>query len=208
MSDCPNGELRDLLPELLHDRLPPAERQRAEAHLRVCAECREELALLRSLRGTLARRAAVDAAAIAAAIPAYRRTSRTGRSWSGWRAAAAVALLAGGTSVVVLQRGGDVARDSLVAVTASAPGGTTTVPAPGVPAAESPAVAVGTRPSASGAGAQGAASRELALGSSAVTELSDGELSTLLANLESLEALPSADVEPVPVTPIAPKGSE
>ncbi|OYV74079.1 MAG: hypothetical protein B7Z72_01020 [Gemmatimonadetes bacterium 21-71-4] len=50
MTDCPNAEVRDLLPDLLHDRLDEATRMRVEAHLRACEECRGELALLRSLR--------------------------------------------------------------------------------------------------------------------------------------------------------------
>src|SRR6476646_10419900 len=103
MTDCPNGDVRDLLPDLLHDRLAPAVRQEVEAHVRDCAECRNELALLRSMRSSLRRAPVVDVAAIASAIPAYRTATR--RTWGGWRAAAAIVILAlGGTSVVVLQR--------------------------------------------------------------------------------------------------------
>jgi hypothetical protein len=74
MSDCTNGELRDLLPELMHGTLD-AETQRAvEAHVASCGECAEELALLRALRPALVRGPAVDSQRIAAAVNA--RTTR------------------------------------------------------------------------------------------------------------------------------------
>jgi anti-sigma factor RsiW len=68
MSDCPNGDVRDLLPDYLHDRLTLADRRAVDVHLAACAACRDELALLRDLRGTMRRAPAVDVDAIAAAI--------------------------------------------------------------------------------------------------------------------------------------------
>src|SRR5690349_15845135 len=108
MTECPNGDIRDLLPDLLHGRLGAAERADVEAHLRGCEECRDELELLRTMRSVLGRAPAVDVDAIVAGIPAYRvPVKRTSRSWGGWRVAAAVTLLAaGGTSVVVARNGG------------------------------------------------------------------------------------------------------
>jgi anti-sigma factor RsiW len=177
MTDCPNGELRDLLPDLLHGRLEDADRRMVEAHLARCADCRAELELLRQLRGALHRAPPVDVAAIVAAIPPYRAPAR--RSWGGWRAAAAVALIAvGGTSVAIANRVGDQPAPS-PARAASAPSVGTTAAAPGVP-------------------------RELAV-SGAVGDLSDSELSMLLDGIESLDVLPSAEVEyGLPVTPAAP----
>jgi anti-sigma factor RsiW len=122
MTDCPNGDIRDLLPDLLHGRLGAAERAEVEAHLRECADCREELELLRSMRGALRRVAAVDVDSIVANIPPYRAPARrvSARSWGGWRIAAAVTLLAvGGTSVVVA-RNGDQAPASVAGVAPTA----------------------------------------------------------------------------------------
>jgi anti-sigma factor RsiW len=169
MNDCPNGDVRDLLPDLVHDRLAPAVRREVEAHAAGCADCREELALLRTMRAWLRHAPAVNAAAIAAAIPAYRAPVR--RSRAGWRAAAAIVILAaGGGSVAVLRGGSDVARDSST-VTAAAP-------------------------------------RELAMGSGAIGDLDDRELSALLRDLESLDALPPADVEnATTVIPVDPAGT-
>lgn len=98
MTDCPNAEVRDLLPDLLHGRLEGDARARVEAHLRTCADCREELDLLRSLRDA-APAPRVDVGRIVAALPAPRRR----RVWNShlWQAAAAVLFMAvGGTAVV------------------------------------------------------------------------------------------------------------
>jgi anti-sigma factor RsiW len=182
MTDCPNGEIRDLLPDLLHDRLMPEVRRDVEAHVRDCEDCQQELALLRAMRSSLRRAPSVNVAAIAAAIPAYARPAR--RSWAGWRAAAAIMILAaGGTTIAVLQRGDAVGRDSVAVV---APVSTP------VAARVSDSIEAAAQPAAD-------ASRELALGNAAVSDLDDGELSALLADLQSLEVLPSADVESSPV---------
>lgn len=194
MTDCPNGDLRDLLPDLLHERLAPAVRAEVEAHVRGCADCRNELALLRAMRSTLRRAPAVDVAAIAAAIPPYRSASR--RTWGSWRVAAAIMILAaGGTSVVVLQRGATSVRESAtVGVASSAPrvesvGGTTKDSA--MPTAAAPAP------------------RELAVASSSIGDLDDAELSALLKDLGTVEVLPPVDVEPATaISPVSPTGTE
>ena len=52
------------------------------------------------------------------------------------------------------------------------------------------------------------APRELALGSAVVGDLDDGELSTLLNGLQTLDAIPSADVEPSATVPtVSPTGT-
>jgi len=170
MTDCPNGDIRDLLPDLLHGRLGEVERAEVEAHLRECADCRDELELLRGMRGALRRVPAVDVDAIVAGIPPYRVPVQRipSRSWSGWRIAAAVTLLAaGGTSVVVARNGSE--RPSPVA---SAP-----APAP----------------------------RELALSGGTVGELDDSELSALIDDISSIDAVTPADADNAAVAgPIAP----
>ena len=176
MTDCPDGAVRDLLPELVNDRLEPDVRRRVDAHVRDCADCQQEVELLRAVRVSLRRGPVVDARAIASAIPAYRAQRR---AWGGWRAAAAVVLVAvGGTSVVVLQRESGGVRDTGMTAVVSAAPGTAPVARPSM---------VATPP------AVGEAARELAIGNPAIDELDDRELSTLLAGLETLEALPSPD---------------
>jgi predicted anti-sigma-YlaC factor YlaD len=98
MNDCPNAEIRDQLPDLLHERLDPAARAVVEAHLAACPDCRAELALLRSLRDA-AFVPPVDVSRIVAALPAPR--AARGRTWGGgWRIAAAITIMViGGSSL-------------------------------------------------------------------------------------------------------------
>jgi anti-sigma factor RsiW len=202
MNDCPNGELRDLLPDYLHDRLSTADRALVESHLAGCDDCRAELELLRGLRGTLRRVPPVDVSAIIAKIPAYRAPAR--RSWGGWRAAAAVTLIAvGGTSVAIANRVGD-----------EAPSFTPQIVAPAQPdthraVAELPARNLQpTGDSDHAVQTVARAPRELAV-TGAVSDLSDRELSTLLESIETLDALPAADVDnATPVAPIPPADAE
>ena len=197
MTDCPNGEVRDLLPDLLHDRLAPAVRREVEAHVRDCADCRDELALLRAMRTSLRRAPAVDVAAIAATIPPYRAAPR--RTWGGWRVAASIAILAaGGTSVAVLQRGAITVPDTSSVLTVAE-----TSAAPRAP------VSVTTKDSSVPTGTASSAPRELAVASSSIGELDDAELSALLKDLGTVDVLPSVDVEPAPViSPVSPTGTE
>jgi anti-sigma factor RsiW len=207
MIDCPNGDVRDLLPEYLNDRLAPARRAEVESHLAGCESCREELALLGDLRATMRRAPVVNVATIAAAIPPYRAPVR--RTWgSDWRVAAAIAAIAvGGTSIALLQQNGST-------TTRAVGPSDTAVSAPPVTRESTTSVAVGptvspdspvvdTRRTRSEiVVTQPAGGRELAMTGGALGDLSDGELSTLLSDIESLDAVPSPDVEGAePITP-------
>ena len=208
MIDCPNGDVRDLLPEYLNDRLAPARRAEVESHLAGCEACREELALLGDLRATIRRAPVVNVAAIAAAIPPHRAPVR--RAWgSNWRAAAAIAAIAvGGTSIALLQQSRNstsralgpsdtvvsaprVTRESTASVAVGPTGVSPTNPVVDTPRARRQIVV-----------AQPAGGRELAMAGGALGDLSDGELSTLLSDIESLDAVPSTVVEGAePISP-------
>jgi hypothetical protein len=199
MIDCPNGDVRDVLPDYVNDGLDAHARAEVERHLETCAACRDEVALLRGLRATLRRAPAVDVGAISAAIPPYR--APVSRGWSaGWRTAAAIAAIAvGGTSIALLRDDAPTDRDLPAArvARASAP----SVP-DSTPAAPVPSVAqVPVRGPSTDSVPAPARARELALAGAAIGDLSDGELSALMDDLESLDALPSAEVEgPQPLT--------
>lgn len=176
MHDCPDGAVRDHLPDLVNDRLAPDVRGRVDAHLRECADCRREVELLRDVRSSMRRAPVVNVGAIASAIPAYRAPRRV---WSGWRAAAAVIILAvGGTSLAMLQQESGNARDRRTPVATSAQGGTSPSAQPS--ASMLPRAIVEPE-------------RDLAIGNPAIDELDDRELSMLLEGLETIEALPSPD---------------
>jgi anti-sigma factor RsiW len=198
MIDCPNGDVRDMLPDYLHDRLEPSARVLVERHLAGCTACRAELDLLRELRGTLRRAPRVDVASIAASIPPYRAPAQKG--WAvGWRAAAAVVAIAlGGTSIALWQRS---TRSSPVAepptaVVAAAPAPTVAAPEPAVaPRPSEQASPSGAPVSPPRSTTRARDGEELAMGGATITDLSDGELSALLQDIESLDALPSTEVE-------------
>ena len=110
MRDCPNAEMRDALPDLMHGTLPPDRLAVVRAHLDGCDACRAEVALLARVRDSV-RTPTIATDRIVASLPAYRRQPSwrriTGRP--AFRVAAAVVLLAGGASLV-LRNGGRTAQ--------------------------------------------------------------------------------------------------
>jgi hypothetical protein len=140
----------------------------------------------------------VDAARISAAIPAYRAPVR--RSWGGWRAAAAVtAIVVGGASVAVVRQVGTRGPDAALAVAVATPDTPVAGDMPSPPSVQSAGRVAPVMPEAS---------RELAVASGAAGELSERELQALLKDIESIDAVPSVDVEnAVPVSPVSPRGS-
>ena len=112
MNDCVNAEIRDQLPDLVHDRLGAAERTVVLAHVESCIDCRDELQLLRDARAMYARGVPrVDVAYVVGALPKAPAAHPTrelparprARTWSDWRIAAAVTLLiAGGAAAIAL----------------------------------------------------------------------------------------------------------
>ena len=217
MTDCPNAEIRDLLPDLVHGRLDAAVRADVERHVRDCDECAAEVTLLRELRSAFRGAPKVDVAAIVAAVPAYR--SSGGRSWIGWRAAAAITVLvAGGSSVVVFQRGGTALVDTARSAPAVMPGVVTPAPQVALPVQaraaapmESATVAVARPRIESPATRQqpvpavrATPGRELAVGGGSLNDLNDRELASLLKDIESLDGLPTVEVDNAALAPIAP----
>jgi hypothetical protein len=207
MSDCPNAEIRDLLPDFVHGTLAGAERAPVESHLASCADCTSEVSLLRTVRGALAAGAPpVDVASVVRALPAppssvvrpsvpgvvsieeARRDRRAPARTVGWWRAAAVLLVAAGATTVAVMQGGR-SRPSYPTTVVVAPTRPTGV-AGGPPAATAPAVAT--------------AGLSLAAG---VSDLSDDDLVALLGDIDDLEAAPAT--EPAALLPdMTGEGSE
>jgi anti-sigma factor RsiW len=102
MRECPNAEMRDLLPDVVHGQLSAGQRAEVEAHVAGCAACFDELALLQRVRAAMPA-PTVDTAAIARALPAYQAPRRS-RMAPMLRMAAGLVLVAGAASLVM--RGG------------------------------------------------------------------------------------------------------
>ena len=121
MRDCPNVEMRERLPELMHGVLRADVAADVRAHVAQCADCRAELELLEQIR-TVLTPPRVDTARVTASLPRYRKQSvwtRAARSPQ-FRAAAAVVLLVGGFAVVRRSRISDPVPDTTVAVATAA----------------------------------------------------------------------------------------
>lgn len=198
MTDCPNAQMRDQLPDLLHERLHGSARAAVMAHVGECADCRAELALLGQMRVSFASGVvAVDTITIARAV--VRQTvappsARAGRGrLAGWRLAAAAAVIAVGAASVV-----KLGTRRVPDVDSAGPASVRTVlphtAAGGVPVLATPAP---RRPSASEPNFAHARAELAAAGD--VSELSDSDLRTLLSDLDTMEAVPPTEPEPVAV---------
>ena len=185
MSDCLNVEIRELLPEYLGGTLSASRRAEVDAHVASCAECADELTVLRLVREAYAGSPAVDVKAIVAALP--RKSARpamrvqvggpVNRSWRrshAFQIAAAVSFIAlGGISLAVARSFFDgnpsaVAPDTLVAMNA-----------------ETPAISF----------------------AGGVSDLGDEDLEALLSALEEIEALPVTETADPPLAGTGRQGS-
>ena len=200
MTDCPNAEMRDRLPDLLHERLETSVRAAVMAHVDQCVDCRAELALLREARVVLSpEMRAVDVVTITRVV--VERTRRPAKAsvrrspWMDWRIAASVALLAVGAGSVALLVRSPVTRVAVVADTRSV--------APN--AARPETLAAAPTPRAETAPVATAPSAELSAAAS-VSDLSESDLRALLRDLDQIDAVPSAEPEQVNVRVSPPGG--
>lgn len=189
MTDCPNGLIRDQLPEYVHGALPADAAARVDAHLDGCEECRAEVALLVNARAALASfTPTMNVASIVAALPAPRVAPRVAArraprrfAVSGvWQYAAAAALvLAVGSSALWLSAP-DWAAQRVADSSSTAVSGT----AGAVPA---------------GAAVVAQSENGMTFGGG-LSDLSLDELQSLLGQMDSVRTLPSSD--PSSMTPV------
>ena len=199
MTDCSNAEIRDRLPDLLHERLDATMRAVVVAHVAECVECRDELELLRGVHKTLiARTPRVDIAYIVGALPkapAPRREIRPAipapRRWSDWRIAAAVTLLiAGGGSYAVMSSHRTRMADTVAPSTAAVSPTTRAiaiVDSSPMPSVDQLVVPDDDQPAAIG-------NLDTRLG-----DLNEDQLNVLLKDMDNLRAVPASEPEPVSI---------
>lgn len=181
MNKCIDNEIQELLPDLLYQSLDGATKQRVDAHLATCESCREELNVLRAVKGAAVFAPVIDADSIVRQIPPYRmivpgveQPKRTRLvSW----------LVAAGFALAVLGVGSLVVSDQSRQPQSVAGNGQVTLPS-GEPIGTSVATASETR--------------SLALASTAdLSDLSDGNLQQLINEMDDFDALPASELEPV-----------
>lgn len=209
MSECTNGELRDLLPELVNGRLDAAMRDAVETHVASCTECADELALLRSLRPALMREPAIDTPRIAAAVRARTAgganlpSTRRGIS-TRWRLAVAAATLLAVSALGYMMRNHRTGAEEVAGVSTTQSGtrdtGYQVSPTPEslhVPKITPPGSAT-VHPTTQQNAATPAAPSSLASTGvlDNVSDLSDDDVRTLTASLDRLSSIPDADPSP------------
>lgn len=102
MTDCPNVEVREQLPDYLNGTLPASRRAELEAHLLGCEECREELETIRLVREVFDPAPAVNVQGIVAALPRHQAIRRSWVRRHAVQLAAAISFIAlGGMSLAV-----------------------------------------------------------------------------------------------------------
>jgi len=185
MNKCIESDVQEMLPDLLHRTLRSEDRERVEFHLATCESCREELAVLRTVKSAAVFAPAIDVGRIVRQIPPYQRIapsveaparSRVAR----WLVAATMAVLVIGGGSLVLNRPDTPAAVTVDYPSAVAPANSGEImPAPA--AVETPATP---------------APRNLALAAD-VASLSDGDLVQLMNEMETFDALPATEAEPV-----------
>lgn len=208
MNDCPNAEIRDRLPDLLHERLEPDVRAQVVAHVERCADCRAELALLKDVHAILVERPRVDVARIVGALPSpaavrvARLPSRSRRF--DWRVAASIAaLVVGGVSIgtyASIGRNVHVAAVGFPTATPQAVAARVDSALAHTATGSAVAAAAPTTSGAStGTAAHAAAVTELATGDG-LSDMSEGQLEALLSDIERMQPLPPAEPDTIVVT--------
>ena len=178
MRDCADAAMRDRLPLFVTGRLTDSDSTMVEAHLASCGDCVAEVELLRAV-GRAYAVPAIDAAVVAAAIPAPRRKRTAYYQQPMWRVAAAMTLMIAGTAGVLVMRRADPGIMGSVAVGVdSSVGG-------GVVSAESTLAMAPTLP---------AGPATISFGGN-LSDLTDAQLEALLAQIERIDGAVSAEPE-------------
>lgn len=188
MSDCQNVTMREALPELLHGLLQDGERRVVEAHVALCVDCTEELAILEAVFAS-ASAPAIDVARIVAVIPPYAPAAPA-------RVAETVHLAASAGVIPLRPRSTSrstwssrAARLQLAAAFVLAAVGISTVAVVAHDRQQR-----GATPAAV---ATHAARSDTGVSLVATADLSDAELATLIKDMDSMQALPPAEPEPI-----------
>lgn len=192
MNRCTEVDVQEMLPDLLHGKLDVRARARVEAHVAACEDCAEDLEVLRTVKSAAVFIPAIDVDRVVRKIPPYRvivpaaQVPARSRVVS-WLVAAslAVVVLGGGSLLMIQQKpmvrsvarydGGPDQRRVAPRLPLTKPGNT---------AGQKPPAVLESRPHA------------LAM-ATGVDGLSDNNLRQLMNDMDSFDALPTTEPEPV-----------
>lgn len=192
--------MRDALPDLLHGRLSALDTATMKAHVESCANCRADLALLEKIRGARLM-PTINEERIASSIAPYggsptpaarhERASLLTRLGSLRIAAGAVLVAAAGWLLATT-------GSQTELPTSSSPSAAVTSPAAEARAASPSGVLPASRPALyESMGEHKVASLSLVGGTD---DLNDSDLEQLVLDLETIEAVPSAEPQSVTLT--------
>jgi hypothetical protein len=196
MNKCTASDIQEMLPDLLHGTLAADARARVEAHLGTCADCREEVEVLRAVKTAAVFAPRIDIDRVVRQIPPYRTiVPATERPAStrmvSWLVAAALAVVVIGGGSLVLMRPN--AGNDPASVATTLPAGTDNPVVPTTVESRIPDAGTPARPTV----VRGTARpRALALAAN-VDDLSDGDLVQLMDEMNRFDALPASEPEPV-----------
>jgi hypothetical protein len=193
MNECTENEIREMLPDLLHRTLAADTRARVEAHVASCEQCREELAVLRTVMSAAVFAPVINVEHVVRQIPPYQtivpvvERPMTTRVVS-WLVAATMAIaVVGGGSLVLARR--DVPSNQTVVIEDVLP---VTTPQPAL----EPTSVAGSRSQPEPVAAEAPHTHALALAAD-VGGLSDGNLEQLMTEMAQFDALPATETDPV-----------
>jgi anti-sigma factor RsiW len=195
MNKCTDSDIQELLPDLLHGALDEAEKIRVDAHVATCESCQEDLDVLRTVKSAVVFAPSIDVDGVVRQIAPYRTIvpaveapART--RVASWLVAATLALfVVGGGSVLMTRQnssgtsvvdGGTKVPKQIATTQTSAQ---STVPvAPPTPKITVPVASPHPHALALAAEADG---------------LSDGGLVQLMNDMDTFDALPGSEPDPV-----------
>ena len=192
MNDCMNTEVRDALPDFVNNRLSGLDAVTMKEHIESCADCQAEVAILREALASAMLAPKIDANRIVSAIrpyPVVRPQPTVSRR--PWLMAAAAAIVAVG-GFAILNRPATI-KDAAPAVAVAAPAATVKTPSESKVATVAPATAAEKSPP-----------KEVDVASLSLVgstdDLSDADLESLVAALDGIESVPSAEPGSVTTT--------
>jgi hypothetical protein len=195
MNKCTDSDIQELLPDLLHGALAEAEKARVHAHVATCESCQEDLDVLRTVKSAAVFAPSIDVDRVVRRIPPYRAIvpaveapART--RVASWLVAATIALFVVGSGSVLMTRQNssgtsvvDGGAKLTQQVASTPPSAASKAPLPtGNPRITEPATAGHPHALALAAEADG---------------LSDGGLVQLMNDMDTFDALPGSESDPV-----------